>query len=261
MSVQEGRPFTPDYPAAQAIGPAVNYDERKSPIDTIILHYTGMPSCQGAIDWLLCEESRVSCHYVVDERGSVFQLLPEDQRAWHAGISSWQGAADLNSRSIGIEIANPGHDHGYPDFPADQIAAVIELCRNCGERWAIPPEKVLAHSDVAPTRKQDPGEKFPWKTLYDAGVGHWTQPAPLGGGRFFQRGDRGQTVEAWQSMLSYYGYGVEISGIFCNLTEAVTIAFQRHFRPERVDGIADRSSIETLHRLTTALPSLQTPQL
>lgn len=260
MSVLGGRPLEPDYPGAQAIGPAVNFDDRKAPIDTIILHYTGMPSCQGAIDWLMCEESRVSCHYVVDEGGSVFQLLPEERRAWHAGISSWQGAGDLNSRSIGIEIANPGHDHGYPDFTAGQIAAVIELCRNCGDRWAIAPEKVLAHSDIAPTRKQDPGEKFPWQTLYEAGVGHWIQPAPLGGGRFFQRGDTGQPVEAWQSMLSFYGYGVEISGTFCGLTEAVTVAFQRHFRPERVDGIADRSSIETLHRLTSALPTLRTPQ-
>ncbi len=260
MRSQEGQPFRADFPAAQAIGPASNFDERKAPIDTIILHYTGMPSCRGAVDWLLCEESRVSCHYVVDEEGSVFQLLPEQRRAWHAGVSVWRGRADLNSRSIGIEIANPGHDHGYPEFPDVQIAAVIELCRNCGERWAIAPENVLAHSDVAPTRKQDPGEKFPWRTLYEAGVGHWVQPAALGGGRFLQRGDGGQPVEAWQSMLSYYGYGVDITGEFCALTEAVTIAFQRHFRPQRVDGIADRSTIDTLHRLIGAVPALRAAQ-
>lgn len=260
MSLDGGRPFTPDFAAAQAIGPAVNFDERLAPIDTIILHYTGMPSCSGAVDWLLCEQSRVSCHYVVDERGAVLQLLPEQSRAWHAGVSSWGGKGDLNSRSIGIEIANAGHDHGYPDFPSSQIAAVIELCRDCGKRWAVAPELVLAHSDVAPTRKQDPGEKFPWKTLYEAGVGHWIQPTPLGGGRFLQKGDSGQPVEAWQSMLSYYGYAVDINGEFCDLTEAVTAAFQRHFRPEKVDGIADRSTIETLHRLTSALPTMRKPQ-
>ncbi|QFI67061.1 N-acetylmuramoyl-L-alanine amidase [Sinorhizobium alkalisoli] len=220
----------------------------------ILLHYTGMETAVSALDWLCREESQVSCHYFVHEDGRVDQLVAEDRRAWHAGKSLWKGEADINSCSIGIEIANPGHLGGLPDFPAAQIAAVVDLCRDCGERWQIAPERVLAHSDVAPIRKVDPGEKFPWNALFRQGVGHWVEPAPVGGGRFFQRGDHGQPVEALQSMLSLYGYGIEVTGNFCERTEGVVAAFQRHFRQSRVDGIADISTIDTLHRLLAALP-------
>lgn len=247
--------FTPDFATAQVM-PSPNHGPRVgvAGADMIILHYTGMPSEEGAIDWLCRGESEVSSHYVVRENGEVLQLVPETRRAWHAGKSAWGGEVDINSRSIGIEISNAGHPGGLPDFPDCQIEAVIELCRDCGTRWAIAPERVLAHSDVAPVRKVDPGEKFPWARLHQASVGHWVEPAPISGGRFLQRGDSGQPVEALQTMLSLYGYRTEITGEFTDSLAGDIEAFQRHFRQERVDGIADASTIDTLHRLLTSLP-------
>lgn len=248
--------FACDYPAAHIV-PSPNHGERAGGLkpDMIILHYTGMETAAAALDWLCREESQVSSHYFVHEDGSVDQLVAEDRRAWHAGKSNWKGETDINSRSIGIEIANAGHPGGLPDFPLVQIDAVVELCRNCGERWSIAPERVLAHSDIAPIRKVDPGEKFPWERLHAGGVGHWVPPAPIGGGRFFQRGDQGQPVEAVQTMLSLYGYGIEVTGVFCEKTEGAVAAFQRHFRPMQVDGIADISTLDTLHRLLSGLPN------
>ncbi len=249
--------FQPDY-AAAVVMPSPNHGPRRGAgeagPDMIVLHYTGMPTEESAIDWLCRPESEVSCHYVVRENGEVLQLVPEKERAWHAGKSFWAGETDNNSRSIGIEICNPGHPGGLPPFALKQIEAVIELCRDCGDRWAIPPERVLAHSDIAPVRKVDPGERFPWDLLAAAGIGHWVEPAPITGGRFFQQGDSGQPVEALQSMLSVYGYRTEITGEFSAATAGDVEAFQRHFRQERVDGIADFSTIDTLHRLLTALP-------
>ena len=249
--------FTCDYPGATA-APSPNFGERaggRSP-DLIILHYTGMETAEGALKWLRAPESQVSCHYFVHEDGRVEQLVRETERAWHAGKSSWKGETDINSASIGIEIANPGHPGGLPDFPEAQLNALVELCLDCGRRWKIAPERVLAHSDVAPIRKVDPGEKFPWGRLHSAGVGHWVEPSPIAGGRFFQQGDAGQPVEALQSMLSLYGYATEIDGYFSEKTAGDVAAFQRHFRQERVDGIADFSTIDTLHRLLSALPRL-----
>ena len=249
--------FTCDYSGATA-APSPNFGERaggRSP-DIILLHYTGMATADGALKWLCAPESQVSCHYFVHEDGRVEQLVREADRAWHAGKSIWKGEADINSASIGIEIANAGHPGGLPDFPDLQLNAVVELCLDCGRRWGIAPERVLAHSDVAPIRKVDPGEKFPWMHLHSAGVGHWVTPSPIAGGRFFQRGDSGQPVEALQTMLSLYGYGTETNGFYSEKTEGDVAAFQRHFRPERVDGIADFSTIDTLHRLLSALPRL-----
>lgn len=246
--------FEPDYKGASVL-PSPNHGERaggRGP-DMIILHYTGMPTEEGALTWLRSAESEVSCHYFVHEDGRVTQMVPESRRAWHAGKSFWAGETDINSCSIGVEIANGGHPAGLPAYPQKQIAAVIELCRNCGERWQIAPERVLAHSDVAPVRKVDPGENFPWGRLHAAGVGHYVEPMPVSGGRFFQLGDQGQPVEALQSMLSLYGYNIDITGDFSEKTKGVVEAFQRHFRPERVDGIADMSTIETLARLLRGL--------
>lgn len=247
--------FTADYARAE-VCPSPNHGERLGTDrpDILLLHYTGMPSAKGAQAWLCNPESQVSSHYIVHEDGRVVQMVSENRRAWHAGKSIWAGETDINSRSIGIEIANAGHPAGLPDYPDRQIESVIELCLECVERHGIAAERVLAHSDVAPIRKVDPGENFPWDKLYRAGVGHWVDPSPIGGGRFFQRGDRGQPVEALQSMLSLYGYGIEISGEFCPQTEGVVAAFQRHFRQAKVDGVADSSTIETLHRLLTSLP-------
>ena len=151
--------------------PSPNHDERAAgkPVDILLLHYTGMRSAEGALKWLTDPASKVSSHYFVDEDGRAVALVDEDRRAWHAGKSFWAGETDINSRSIGIEIANPGHEFGYRPFPEAQIEAVIALCRDILARHPIPPERVLAHSDVAPARKQDPGEFFPWARLAAAG--------------------------------------------------------------------------------------------
>jgi len=222
--------------------------------DMIVLHYTGMQRGEAAEMWLCNPESEVSSHYIVHEDGRIVQMVREADRAWHAGRSSWRGVTDINSCSIGIEICNPGHEFGHPDFCAPQIEAVIALCAGISMRHGVAPERVLAHSDVAPGRKRDPGEKFPWAALHAAGIGHLVPPAPVRGGRFLTAGESGEPVEALQSMLALYGYGLEITGFFDAATQAVVEAFQRHFRPALVDGVADRSTIETLHLLLSALP-------
>ena len=219
----------------------------------VVLHYTGMTDSLAALDLLRSPVSKVSAHYFVFEDGRIIQLVQESRRAWHAGKSYWAGETDNNSCSIGIEIANPGHDHGYPDFPKRQIAAVTALCRSIQTRNTIPPLRVLAHSDVAPSRKQDPGEKFPWRTLYDSGVGHWVKPAPIMNfGPTLSPGDRGPAVAALQNALREYGYGLEAGAEYDAVTRDVVTAFQRHFRPERVDGLADPSTRSTLQELLAA---------
>ncbi|MFZ2102874.1 MAG: N-acetylmuramoyl-L-alanine amidase [Oricola sp.] len=248
--------FAPDHPGALIrVSPNIGERRHGKPVDILLLHYTGMESGPGAEDWLCDPKSEVSCHYIVHEDGRIVQMVPEERRAWHAGTSFWKGETDINSRSVGIEIVNAGHEFGLPDYPDRQIEAVIALSRGILSRHAIPAERVLAHSDVAPGRKRDPGELFPWAWLAAEGIGHWVEPAPLGGGRFFSVGDKGQPVEALQSMLALYGYNVAISGEFDQRLAAAVAAFQRHFRPGRVDGVADASTIATLHRLLSALPA------
>ena len=161
----------------------------------------------------------------------------------------------MNSASIGIEIVNPGHDGGSPPFSAPQIEATIKLARDICARWRIAPERVLAHSDVAPARKRDPGEVFPWDTLWRAALGHWTEPAPIAGPPLFAHEEEGPPVRAVQAMLALYGYGVEITGVYDRKTRQAVAAFQRHFRPERVDGEADASTLATLKALIDALGS------
>jgi N-acetylmuramoyl-L-alanine amidase len=244
--------FQPDSSVVADVVPSPTHDERKdgrSP-DIILLHYTGMLSAQAALDRLCSLESKVSSHYFVFEDGRIVQSVQEIRRAWHAGVSHWAGETDINSSSIGIEIANPGHDFGYPDFPQRQIAAVITLCRGIIARRGILPERVLAHSDVAPSRKQDPGEKFPWRLLADSGVGQWATPSRLSDAApRFAMGDHGDDVRGLQSALADFGYGVPVSGAFDEATRDVVTAFQRHFRPAKVDGVADRSTLRTLHKL------------
>jgi len=207
----------------------------------------------AALDWLCREESSVSCHYLVFEDGRVVQLVGEEHRAWHAGLSSWEGHTDINSRSIGIEIVNPGHEFGYRDFPAAQIDAVIALGADICARHGILPRHVLGHSDVAPGRKRDPGEKFPWDVLADAGVGLWLPPEPVGTDAGLGEGACGEAVAGLKRALAAYGYGIDRDDTFDAETTKVVAAFQRHFRPARVDGIADRSTVETLQRLVAAL--------
>ncbi len=244
----------PDF-AGAILAPSPNWGPRRDGRrpDLLLLHYTGMKTARGALDWLRAPESEVSSHYVVFEDGTVYQLVAEDRRAWHAGRSFWRGDTDINSASIGVEIVNPGHDGGYPAFTEAQVEAVIALCGDCVRRWDIAPERVLAHSDVAPARKADPGEKFPWERLHAAGIGHWVAPGEIRSGRYLQQGESGRPIEALQSLLALYGYQVDIDGRFDEATAAAVRAFQRHFRPSRVDGIADVSTIETLHRLLGSL--------
>lgn len=172
------------------------------------------------------------------------------------GLASWQGETDINSASVGIEIHNPGHELGYPEFPEAQMLALEALCADIIARHRIRPERVLAHSDVAPKRKKDPGEKFPWARLAGKGIGHWVPPvAVLAADPGIARDAAGPLVADVQGMLARYGYGIQPTGGFDPLTEFVVTAFQRHFRPERVDGRIDQSTITTLERLTAALPA------
>src|SRR4051794_8114718 len=249
--------FTPDSSIVSDIIPSFNYGERTNGRlpDMIVLHYTGMPDVEGAIARLCTAGSDVSAHYIVLEDGRIVQCVPEDKRAWHAGVASWAGEEDINSCSIGIEIVNPGHDWGYPDFPSRQIAAVIALCRGIMLRRNIVAPRVLGHSDVAPARKQDPGEKFPWHSLANSGVGHWVYPAPIVPGDVLKAGASGDDVRDLQQALRRYGYGIEASGKYDAATTEVATAFQRHFRPAKVDGIADRSPLQTLRALLAALPA------
>src|SRR6185295_17056196 len=248
--------FTPDSSIASDVIPSPNHGERNKgrAVDMILLHYTGMPDVEGAIAQLCTPGTDVSAHYIVLEDGRIVQSVPEAKRAWHAGVSSWAGEDDINSCSIGIEIINRGHDWGYPDFPLRQIAAVIALCRGIMLRRNIPAHRVLGHSDVAPARKKDPGEKFPWHSLANSGVGHWVQPAPIVAGEILKLGAEGDGVRGLQEALQRYGYGIEVSGKYDGPTVEVVTAFQRHFRPACVDGIADRSTLTTLQALLAALP-------
>jgi N-acetylmuramoyl-L-alanine amidase len=196
--------------------PSPNFDARPGPVGVLVLHYTGMQSAEAALARLCDPEAKVSSHYLVDEDGTSYRLVEEQSRAWHAGVSSWRGVAGLNDDSIGIEIVNPGHEFGYRAFPEAQMAAVLELCRGVIGRHKIPARNVVAHSDIAPARKQDPGELFPWRWLAAQGVGLWTDE--------FSTGDL-------MNDLTAIGYDVA--------AKDVVTAFQRHFLPENLTGEAD----------------------
>jgi N-acetylmuramoyl-L-alanine amidase len=218
--------------------PSPNFDARTSPPDILVMHYTGMPSGPAALERLRDPASKVSSHYMVEEDGRIFHLVPEERRAWHAGVSFWRGARDVNSRSIGIEIVNPGSEFGYRPFPDAQIRAVIKLTEAIRSRWTIPNGSIVGHSDVAPARKDDPGELFPWKRLAEAGHGLWVEP-PSAPGAPIGAGETGAAVFALQAGLSRLGYDCPPSGVYDPDTTAIVTAFQRHWRPERVDGYAD----------------------
>ncbi len=229
--------------------PSPNFNARRGPPDMLVLHYTGMKTAAEAIARLQDPAAEVSAHYVVDEDGTVLRLVPEERRAWHAGRGVWQGETDCNAVSIGIEIVNPGHEFGYRDFPEAQVAAVIELVGDIRSRWSIPDARIIAHSDLAPDRKEDPGERFPWKRLAGAGHGLWFEPAAeriaaLGG--MLQKGDEGLGVLVLRSGLHRLGYGLTPQGAYDDELAAVVRAFQRHWRPSRVDGVADGETRATL---------------
>jgi N-acetylmuramoyl-L-alanine amidase len=251
--------FQPDSSVVADLRESPNHGERRDGMspDMIVLHYTGMAHAEAALERLCSPASEVSAHYFVHEDGRIIQCVPEARRAWHAGAAAWAGETDINSCSIGIEIVNPGHDYGYPDFPSRQIAAVITLCRGIVARRAIRPERVLGHSDVAPARKQDPGEKFPWPLLAKSGIGLWVKPARITkAAAQLTPGEAAEEVKLLQAKLADYGYGIEATGSYDEATRAVVTAFQRHFRPARIDGVADQSTRETLTALLGARDAL-----
>ena len=230
--------------------PSPNQDDRPAdqPIDMLILHYTGMRTGQAAIDRLRSEEAQVSSHYVVEEDGAVFRLVPEQRRAWHAGISRWRGHEMLNGRSIGIEIVNPGHEWGYRDFPALQMAAVCDLCLEILSRHPIPARNIVGHSDVAPDRKDDPGEKFDWEGLARNGVGLWPDDMPtlgLGGATHGTVRDAA-SLRPVRAALAAIGYEVAPEGPLDPGLSTVLRAFQRHWRPEAITGQADAGTLARL---------------
>lgn len=218
-----------------------NFNDRPpdTAIDTLILHYTGMRTGEEALARLCNPAAKVSAHYVVEEDGRVFALVAEERRAWHAGISHWRGRDNLNDVSIGIEIVNPGHEFGYRPFPASQMQAVATLCHEILARHPIPAHNVIAHSDVAPDRKEDPGELFDWAGLAAQGIGLWAEEAGNPAAPKLSLGDTGEAVAHLQRELAAYGYGLALSGRFDVATEQVVIAFQRHFRPRLFNGIWD----------------------
>lgn len=223
--------------------PSPNHGPRPpdAAIDLLLLHYTGMATCAAALARLSDPAAKVGAHYLIDEDGSVYRLVAEARRAWHAGVAGWAGEADVNGRSIGIELVNPGHEFGYRRFPEPQVAALIGLAGDILGRHPIPPARVLGHSDVAPARRRDPGELFPWPRLAVAGIGLWPEASPAG--------DPDLEPASVQRRLARFGYAVDESGIRDRTTIKVVEAFQRHFRPARIDGRIDRETVARLDGL------------
>jgi N-acetylmuramoyl-L-alanine amidase len=225
--------------------PSPNFDDRPvgGPIDILVLHYTGMQSADEAINRLRDPAARVSSHYVIDEDGSTLCLVPEHKRAWHAGVSCWCEAREINARSIGIEIVNPGHEWGYRPFPGPQMQAVTALSQQIVARYGIPARRVLGHSDIAPLRKQDPGELFNWQGLAAQGVGLWPVPKPVT-----------WTETQFLAALNLFGYDTEGPAGTSSSTarHAAILAFQRHFAPTRLDGSIDDALSAVLQGLLLA---------
>ena len=218
--------------------PSPNFDARTKLPDMIVLHYTGMKTGEAALARLCDPEARVSSHYLVEEDGRIFRLVAEERRAWHAGRSFWKGEEGVNHASIGIEIVNPGHEFGYRPFPEAQIEAVIALVADIRSRWEIEDSRIIGHSDVAPGRKQDPGELFPWQRLAQAGHGVWAEADPAPGDPLSE-GAEGVGVFALQAGLTRLGYDCAPTGRFDQATREVVMAFQRHWVQSRFDGVAD----------------------
>lgn len=212
-----------------------------------------MRTMAEALARLIDPTAKVSAHYLIDEEGTVYRLVDEARRAWHAGVSEWAGERDINGISIGIELVNPGHAYpgyagGYRQFPEPQLTALIALARDIFARYAIAPQRVLAHSDVAPARKTDPGELFDWERLAAAGIG--LMPRRRASRRkTLKVGDKGRLVRDLQKRLRRYGYGIAVTGTYDQATETVVAAFQRHYRRARVDGVADAETRAALDDL------------
>lgn len=238
--------------------PSPNFDDRTLEVSLLILHYTGMESGDAALSRMTDAYAKVSAHYMVEEDGRIFQLVDEKKRAWHAGVSEWAGETNINSNSIGIEIVNGGHnvpnaDGSLPDFPDVQINAVIALSKAVMARHNIGPMAVLGHSDIAPARKIDPGEHFPWAGLAAAGVGFWPQNITDDTRILFEQGDRDRGVSAVQSGLAHIGYGARVSGVMDDDTQKIVEALQRRYRPAGIDGIVDLQTMDIVKSIVEAV--------
>ena len=234
--------------------PSPNHEPRPPgvPLDMLILHYTGMRSSASALQRLCNPQSVVSSHYLIDEEGRLLRLVAEERRAFHAGVSYWRGGRDINSRSIGIELVNPGHEFGYRPFPRAQMDVLTALARDIVTRHGIAADRVLGHSDVAPTRKQDPGELFDWRGLARAGVGLWPSESddePPPGPVVIPPDKPCAAARQFQEKLSAYGYETPRTDVIDDATRIVITAFQRHFRPGRLDGLVDGETLARLDRL------------
>ena len=227
--------------------PSPNFDERTLPIALLILHYTGMESGAAALERMRDPDAKVSAHYMIEEDGHIYQLVDEDKRAWHAGVSEWQGQTNINSASIGIEIVNGGHDfrnesNELPTYPDVQINAVIALSKAIIDRRG--PLTLLGHSDIAPARKIDPGEHFPWQGLAAAGLGFWPDVSTDDRRILFELGSRDRGVAIVQRGLAHIGYGARVTGVFDEATKLIIEAVQRRYRPDQIDGVVDIQTME-----------------
>ncbi len=231
--------------------PSPNFDDREEgvPVDMLVLHYTGMTTGASALARLTESDSKVSAHYLVEEDGTVFSLVSEKKRAWHAGVAYWRGHTNINARSIGVEIVNPGHEFGYRPFPEAQMNAVVALCKHIAGTYAINPWNVVGHSDVAPSRKQDPGELFDWQRLAENGVGLWLEDERDGEGDVMPLGPEEAQLITLQEALGEIGYEIEADGVYGSRTSSVITAFQRHWWPQRVDGRADRETRQAIYAI------------
>lgn len=240
--------------------PSPNFNERHCAIDSIIIHYTDMVSTDEALKWLCNPASRVSAHYLIDEGGQIHQLVDEDKRAWHAGESFWQGRSDLNGCSIGIELANPGHSFGYRTFPEAQIDALVSLCEGIRSRWGIVASRILGHSDVAPRRKQDPGHLFPWERLAKAGMGLWpaSHPNAPPDSESIAKQSRNAAADCFATLAmtpfllcseTYILNSLAQIGYETTSPLDALLAFQRHFQPQKVDGVADNETYALIQGL------------
>jgi len=229
--------------------PSLNFDDRALPISMLVLHYTGMESGDAALERMRDPNAKVSAHYMIEEDGGIFQLVDDEKRAWHAGVSFWNGESDINSSSIGVEIVNSGHEYGLPEFPDNQIEAVMSLSSELIEKHDILNTNVVGHSDIAPGRKQDPGEKFPWKKLAQNGIGYW--PEGIGDDMrvLFDDGARDRGVSVIQRGLAYIGYSIEVNGELDQNTRVVLVALQRRYRPNKIDGLIDVQTLEIITKL------------
>lgn len=230
--------------------PSPHFNERALPINALLIHYTDMPSAEEALAWFASLSSQVSAHYLIDEKGQIYQLVKEDARAWHAGASYWQNCQDMNSCSIGIELANPGHNYGYQPFPEAQIESLLTLCQVLRTRWDIPASRILGHSDVAPRRKQDPGHLFPWNKLAQEGLGLWPPFFPSLRGEE-RRSNPGilNLNDSLIEALAQIGYET-VSPLH------TLLAFQRHFQPHKIDGVPDQETFSLLQSLLKAQETL-----